>query len=610
MRDESHSSGFPQCFSFIERVHMSVNTTERPKFPVTKSVAKFNREFFDAQEEMTYIGAGEFGGKATGLAFIHDTLAGSIDAAEFPDVTVSIPRLTVLTTEVFDTFMERNELWETALSDLHDDRIAHAFQKAEFPTEYIGDLMALIAKVHQPLAVRSSSLLEDAMYHPFAGVYATKMIPNNQPDVETRFRKLVEAVKFVWASTFFGEAKAYIARVGQKIENEKMAVIIQEVVGSRFGERFYPHFSGVARSFNFYPMGRAKPEDGVVDLALGLGKTIVDGGLCWTYSPSFPKAAPPYASARDLVDHTQNLFWSVNMGKPPAYDPIHETEYLIQPSLSNAEEDGTLTHLASTYDVGSDRLVPGMHVAGPRVLNFSPLLNYNVIPLNNLLKKLLKACETTVGAPVEIEFAVTLGMERALPARLGFLQVRPMVVSNETVEVGEEMMHGAKVAAASNKVLGNGVVEDVSDVVYVRPETFEARHTPQILNEIAEINQRLTAEHRPYLLIGFGRWGSSDPWLGIPVVWSQISGARVIVEATLPDMNVDLSQGSHFFHNLTSFQVCYFAVRHDGPYHIDWDWLNAQEKVFETEHVRHVRAASPLRIAVDGRSGRGVITHD
>jgi len=298
------------------------------------------------------------------------------------------------------------------------------------------------------------------------------------------------------------------------------------------------------------------------------------------------------------------------MGKPPAYDPIKETEYMVEPGLVEADEDDALRFVASTYNAESDRLSPGTGTDGPRVLNFAPILDLNEVPLNDLVKTLLKLCEDAVGAPVEMEFAMTLDSNRRMPPRFGFLQVRPMMVSSEKVDIAEEAMRGEKVLAASDTVLGNGTVNSVQDIIYVRPEVFEARNTRAIAGQISEINRRLAEEKQPYLLVGFGRWGSSDPWLGIPVNWSEISAAKAIVEATLPEMNVDLSQGSHFFHNLSSFQVSYFAVRHDGDFQVDWNWLERQRTVSETEFVKHVRLSEPLRIQVDGRSGRGVITHD
>jgi hypothetical protein len=572
------------------------------------TLPRFDRQFFDGTEEMTIIGGGDLGGKASGLVLAREILR-KIGDADFPEFVVNVPRMVVISTEVFDIFMRQNHLYDIAYSDESDERIGQAFQKASFPPLFVGDLRALVAKVHQPLAVRSSSLLEDAMYQPFAGVYATKMTPNNQMDVETRFSKLVQAVKYVWASTFFKEAKTYIKSTNAKIEDEKMAVIIQEVVGARHGERFYPHISGVARSYNFYPMGRAKPEQGVVDLALGLGKTIVDGGRCWTFSPAFPKVAPPFASARASLKLTQSQFWAINMG-PVEYDPLRETEYMVQGNLDTAERDETLPNLVSTYDGAADRLVPGLNIPGPRVITFAPVLDYEVLPLNTLLKKILATCEDSLGVPVETEFAITLDPTRSMQARFGFLQVRPMVVSNESVTISNELMDSERAFVTSTTVLGNGTTEGICDIVFVKPEVFEARHAPIIAQEIERINRQMLDNGTPYLLIGFGRWGSSDPWLGIPVVWSQISAARAIVEATLPEMNVDLSQGSHFFHNLSSYRISYFSVRHDGQNLIRWDWLERQPEILSTNFLRHVRTNHPLTILVDGRNGKGIILHD
>lgn len=567
------------------------------------ALSPFNREFFDPQRPISRMGGGSVGGKAQGLAFIHRFLASELNSSHFPQIAVNIPHLTVLCTDVFDAFMQRNGLYEIAYSDAPDERIAHAFQKGHLPAEVIGDLRRLIAQVRTPLAIRSSSMLEDAMYEPFAGIYGTKMIPNNQSDTDTRFRKLVEAIKFVYASTYFKAAKDYLQATGHRIEEEKMAVIIQEVVGRRHGERFYPEISGVARSFNYYPAGRARPEQGVVNLALGLGKTIVDGGISWVYSPAYPKVNPPYGSVGELLKQTQIEFWAVNMGKPPAYDPIRETEYLLKLHLEDAEEDNTLRYVASTLDAQSGRIAIGTGPPGARILTFAPLLVLNELPLNELIKSLLALCQNAAGAPVEIEFAITLKP----PARFGFLQVRPMVVSQEEVEISAEEMRGANVLAASEKALGNGIYESIRDVVYVRPERFESRFTPRIVQELEQINKKLVAEKRPYLLIGFGRWGSSDPWLGIPVEWGQVAGAKAIVEAMLENMNVELSQGSHFFHNLSSFKVSYFSVPHSGGYPIRWEWLEQQESAAEMEFVRHVCLPSPLTVKVDGRSGRGVI---
>jgi hypothetical protein len=573
----------------------------------SEDIPPFDRDFFGSREHFTRIGHGSIGGKARGLADIRDLHESELCAGEFPEIELAIPTLTVLATDLFDLFMERNNLYDLALSDSPDDRIAHGFQKADLPTEMLGDLRGLIDRVHTPLAVRSSSLLEDALYQPFAGVYATKMIPNNQPDADTRFRRLVEAIKLVYASTFFRAAKSYIAATQEDVSNEKMAVILQEVVGRRHGDRYYPDISAVVRSYNFYPTGPSRPEEGVVNLALGLGKTIVDGGVSWTYSPAHPAAPPPFGSVGDLVKNTQIEFWAVNMGRPPAYDPTEETEYLVKGDLTQAEYDGSLDHIASTYIAGSDRLTMGIGGRGPRVLDFARLLRLREVPFNELVKKLLEICKEKVNAQVEIELAMIF--EGARRARLGFLQVRPMVVSGELVEITSGELEQENLLVASDRVMGNGVIENIHDVVYVKPESFEAKWTRRIASELERINASLLSDHRIYVLIGFGRWGSSDPWLGIPVEWGQICAARVIVEATLPTMNTEPSQGSHFFHNITAFRVGYLSVHHDRRPGIDWEWLTEQPAVEETELVRHVKLTDPLLVKLDGRTGLGGIWH-
>ena len=573
-----------------------------------QAVPEYHRGFFESGKALSRIGTGRVGGKAKGLLVASQVLESRFASESASPIEVGIPRSVVLPTDVFDAFMERNGLWEAALSDLPDERLAHELQRAELPTEILGDLRAVVEEVRRPLAVRSSSLLEDAMFRPFAGVYGTKMTPNDQPDPSSRFRKLVEAVKLVYASTFFTAAKNYVRTTECSIGDEKMAVILQEVVGRRFDQRYYPHLSGVCRSFNFYPFGGSRPEEGVVDLALGLGKTIVDGGVAFTYSPARPKAPPPFASARDVLKRSQRRFWAVNMGPAPPFDPIAEAEYLVEGGLAEAEYDGTLPHLASTFVAESDCMSPGIGCPGPRAITFAPLLVHEVFPLNRMLRGLMEAFEETLEAEVEIEFAMSFPApgERA-PARLGFLQVRPMVVSREQVEIGESELERPDVLVASDLVMGNGILETLRDVVYVKPATFETRHTQAIAGQLEGVNAALFEQGRPYVLIGFGRWGSSDPWLGIPVDWGQICGAKVIVEATLPERMVEASQGSHFFHNLSSFEVSYLSIPHQGEPGVDWAWLDAQPAERETEHVRHVRLERPLLVKVDGRAGRGAI---
>jgi hypothetical protein len=569
----------------------------------------FDRQFFTGKELFTCIGKGSIGGKAQGLLDIKREID-KVDLEFGADMTINIPTLTVIATDYFDLFMKQNELYELALSDMRDDQLAHAFQKADLPAQLVGDLHALVSQVRTPLAIRSSSMLEDAMFEPFASVYKTKMIPNNHLDTDSRFRKLVQAIKYIYASTFFRDAKKYISITQHTTTDEKMAVIIQEVVGVRHKERFYPQISGVARSHNFYPTGLAKPEDGVVDLALGLGKMVVDEGISWTYSPKYPQANPPYNSLGGLLKLSQKEFWAIYMGEPFMYDPIKEVEFMRKYGISQAEDDGNLSYIASTYKPQDDKLVIGIWEKGPRLLDFAPILKLQGIPLNDLIKMLLHVCEDALGCLVEIEFAVTLDQQKGMPARFGFLQVRPMVVSTDVVEILPEELGSDNVLVASESALGNGIVNTIEDIVYIKPESFDVKHTQAIAKELEKINHSLLEVNRPYVLIGFGRWGSSDPSGGIPVNFAQISGAKVIVESTLPDMNFMLSQGSHFFHNITSFQVFYISLGHWEQYRIDWNWLARQKPISETDFLRHVRLKFPLRIKVDGQSSRGVIYHE
>ena len=575
-----------------------------------RPLPRFDRRFFEGVETFTAIGSGALGGKASGLRAAREVLESRPGALRFESMEISVPTLTVIGTDVFDWFLERNRLGELVTSGAPDHHIARAVQAADLPHEIAGDLWGLVERVRTPLAVRSSSLLEDAAEHPFAGVYETKMTPNDAHDTETRFQRLIEAVKFVWASTFFQAAREAALAAGRSPGEEKMAVIVQEVVGRRHRTRFYPDVSGVARSYNFYPAGDALHSEGVVNLALGLGKTIVDGERTWTYSPARPHRPPPFNSIGHMMQETQNEFWAVRMGPPPEHNPLVETEYLVRESLTEAEGDATLGRVASTYDSRSDRMVPGTGPAGPRVLDFAPLLRLGEWPFNEAVPGLLSLFRDRVGADVEIEFALTFPEAPERPARLGFLQVRPMALSTELVELGDQAFADPGVLVRSEHVMGNGTLAGIRDVVFVRRDRFDARHSRAIAAEVDRMNHDLVAAGRPYLLIGFGRWGSVDPWLGIPVQWPQISGARAIVEAGLPTMAVDMSQGAHFFHNLISFRVSYFSVPAHEAGGIDWAWLENLPRQAEGEWVCRAETPAPLRVVVDGRTGRGVVSRD
>lgn len=571
-------------------------------------VRRFERDFFTPGAPFTVIGDGDLGGKGAGLAAAQEIVAQRLDRRDFEGIEVSIPFLACVATDGFEAFLDQHRLHDFLAAEPADDEIVRQFLAAALPATLVGDLRALATQVRQPLAIRSSSLLEDATRHPFAGIYVTKMIPNGALDADTRFRKLVDAIRLVWASTFFKAAREYRSVLGLGNRDERMAVLIQEIVGRRFDGRFYPEVSGVARSYNYYPAGHARPEDGVAQLALGLGKTIVDGDPTWSYSPAYPKAPPPYNDLRDLMETTQAAFWAVDMGPVP-HDPGREAEYLVSCPLVDAERDDVLRFVASTYDAHAHRLTPGTTRPGPRVVNFAPLLQYGLLPLNALVQSMLSACGQSLGTPVEIEFALQLGRD-AEPTRCGFLQVRPMVIPGELVVVEPDEMVGENVVAASTSALGNGMVDDLRDVVYVRPEGFRPERTPEIARAVDKLNEELVRQGRPYLLMGFGRWGSSDAWGGVPVLWPQIGGARAIVEVPTDALRGEPSQGSHFFHNLTAFRVLYLSVDRERRHDVGWAWLDSQPAVREDDVLRHVRLARPITVKVDGRTRYGVVRHD
>jgi hypothetical protein len=573
---------------------------------VNRKIHKFDRISYDCKQGFTYLGDGELGGKAHGLKIIYENIIDSL-AEKYSDITIDIPNLTVLTTSCFDRFIKYNKLEDVAYSESSEQVIKNSFLRAELPPELVGDLRTLISKTHIPLAIRSSSLIEDSMQSPFAGIYGTKMIPNNQLDVDSRFRKLTEAIKCVYATTFYPSSKAYMRTTNNRIEDEKMAIIIQEVIGKRYDDLYYPEISGVLKSYNFYPIGKAEPEDGIVNIGLGLGKIIVDGGWIWSYSPEYPNLSPPYSSPGEMLKQTQTNFWVINMGKPPAFDPMNESEYLLTGDLEQAEKNDNLLYLASTYDSYSDRIDFGISGKGPRVLNFAPLLQTNIIPFNQIIDDVKSECEKVLNSHVEVEFAMNLKSKTTPRARFSLLQVRPMAVSDDFIEINESDFKQEQILVKSEMSIGNGIIENIRDIVFVKPDNFDIKNSREIAKQIEKLNYQLIKDDKPYLLIGFGRWGSSDPWLGIPVNWSHISGAKAIVESTLPNINVDLSQGSHFFHNLANLKIPYLSIKHTDELQIDWKWLETQQVVNEAEYVKHISNNQPLKILVDGRSKLGVI---
>ncbi len=538
------------------------------------SIVTYSRFFHEDYSQFSVIGGGSIGGKARGLAFMDRILVKYFDPRKYPGVTVSIPRTVVLGTDVFDDFIKDNDLLETAVSDHSDSHMANLFIKASLPGKIVGDLRDFIKNVKVPLAVRSSSLLEDSLYQPFAGIYATKMLPNDQASDDIRFLNLINAIKFVFASTFFRQAKSYINSTPHRIEDEKMAVVIQPVVGKLHRDSFYPEISGVARSYNYYPVGQAKPEDGVVNVALGLGKTVVDGGVSLRFTPAFAGILPQFTSVKDMFNFSQRDFYAIAMHHVASIAFLEEDQYLVKLGLDKAEADGVLQFLASTYSRENDAVYDGISFSGPRIVNFAHILKNDVFPLAKVLIDLLKLSSEAMNCAVEMEFAVILDAQNGLPGQFSILQVRPLVVQDELVKVELDDQQKELAFCFSDRVLGNGILQTIRDIVFVKPDAFDAAKNPQIAVDVGKLNSRLQQAGTPYLLIGPGRWGSTDPWLGIPVKWSQISGVKVVVEASLPNMNVDPSQGSHFFQNMTSLRIGYFTVPLDRAHgFIDWPWL-------------------------------------
>jgi hypothetical protein len=554
------------------------------------------------------IGGGSLGGKARGLAFVRHLLHNHRIARRFSNVRIAVPPSVVLATDVFDDFLSENNLLDFAMNSNDDDEIQRRFLAGTFPALLRDDLLAFLAEVRYPLAVRSSSLLEDSQYQPFTGVYETFMLGNQHPDLLIRLEQLMEAIKRVYASTFSLHAKAYVRATPYRLEEEKMAVILQQVVGAIHGQRFYPDFSGVVRSHNFYPVPPMNYSDGIAAVALGLGRAVVDGGKCLTFCPRYPRHLMQFSSVEDILANSQREFWALELAHAEhREDPLADLRE-VQFGLDAAESDETLHNLASTYSADNHIVYDGISRPGTRIVSFAAILKHDVFPLPGILERLTKIGEDAFGRPVEIEFAVCLPKHPDEAAEFGFLQVRPLVLSRESEELRMEDVSPDRLVCQSMKVLGNGRLEDLRDVVVVDFHRFERAHSQEVAEGVAQLNAKLGETGVPYLLIGVGRWGSNDPWLGIPVQWDEISGARVIVEAGFRDFRVTPSQGSHFFQNLTSFQVGYFTVNPDvGEGFVDWLWLSAQPAVEERGCVRHLRFAEPLVVVMNGKTSLGMI---
>jgi hypothetical protein len=574
---------------------------------VDVGVPPFDPQTFGSDHRFARIGTGSIGGKAAGLLQIQEQILPRFEDSRFDDVEVLVPQAVVIATEVFKEFVERNRLRRVASSDAPDSEIALAFQRGELTPVVRGALRRLLDMVQAPLAVRPSSFLEDAEQRPFAGLYTSKMIPNAEDNLDARYRRLANAIKLTWASTFFENALLSRRAAGLADDAEQMAVVVQEVFGERFDGRFYPTLSAVARSYNHYPTPGNKREDGVVMLALGLGKAITDGEHVWSYCPHRALAPPPFKSTADLLKYTQTSFWAVNLGEAPPATHGREDASLMRCALGDAEADETLSFVASTYDPASDQVRSGIASSGPRALTFAPLLESRTIPFTPVLERLLElACNANNGE-AEVEIAAVLDRERALPMRVGVVQVRPMLTPGERTPIEEGELESAEVLVSSDNCLGQGAREDLTDVVYLRPQHFDRGLTKMIATELDAVNRGLVEEGRRGVFIGHGRWGTTDDRFGVPVRWGQISTARVIVEVSLPDSPATLSHGTHFFHRLLSHRVLYMSVEPGGHGHVDWEWLDAQEAIWESRHVRHVRIEQPLDVRIDCATRRGLI---
>ena len=573
------------------------------------TVAVFKRDRFDAYSHFARIGDGSLGGKGRGLAFLDNIIKTHPEFNEFEGVKVSIPKTVVLCTDVFDQFMDNNNLYQLALSDAPDEEILQAFIKAQLPDQFIDDFKTFFEAIRHPIAIRSSSLLEDSHYQPFAGIYSTYMIPYLD-DKDEMLRMLAAAIKSVYASVYFKDSKAYMTATRNVIDQEKMAVILQEVVGKQYGDHFYPNFSGVLRSINYYPLGYEKSEEGIASLALGLGKYIVDGGQTLRVSPYHPTQVLQTSDMEIALRQTQTQFYALDMKRVGVDFKVDDGFNILKLKVKDAENDGALNFIASTYDANDRVIRDGLYDGGRKIVSFNGVLRHGVFPLPELLKLSMHHGADSMRRPVEIEFACTLNDDRT--GEFYLLQIRPIVDSKQVLDQDIMTIPDDKCLLRSHNSLGHGVSDDIVDVVYVKTdENFTASDNPVVAMEVERINKKFLADGKNYVLVGPGRWGSSDSWLGVPVKWPHISAAKLIVETTLKNYSVDPSQGTHFFQNLTSFGVGYFTIdENKGMGFFRKEILDAMPAVEETPHVRHVRFSKPLHIMMDGMKQEGLVICD
>lgn len=572
-------------------------------------VINFEESAIIDETNVVSLAGGSLGGKGRGLAFIN-TLIYSFDLGRLlPGINIKSPVTAIIGTDEFDMFMDRNHLWEKIKEEKDYEIIKQVFIQGSLSYSLEKVLKVFLRHVTKPLAIRSSSLFEDSMSQPFSGIFGTYLLPNNSSEFEVRFKHVSEAIKLVFASIYSKSARTYFEAINYKIEREKMAVVIQEVVGNRFENAFYPHISGTAQSYNFYPVAHMTPEDGFAVIALGLGQYVVEGERAFRLSPAYPNL--DIISQRDLYKNSQVYYYAVDMAKESINLLEGENAGLVRLELSDAERHGTLKHCVSVYNPDNDTIIPGIDSVGPRVVNFANILKYNYVPLATTVSTVLDVVKEAFGTPVEIEFAVDLTRDEAGNATFYLLQIKPLVGTGAGYTIDEEVLKSEELILRTNRSMGNGLIDSITDIIYIEPNLFDNMLTEQMAEEIESINYRMLKENKRYVLIGPGRWGTRDKFIGVPVVWPQISNAKVIVEISLPDFPLDASLGSHFFHNVTSMNVGYFSVNHANPEEmINWDMLKAQKTIYKGKFFRQVRFERPFTIRMDGKRRIAVISYN
>ncbi len=607
---EVFSQAHPEDFESIYEVKKYIlDIISNYRFGKARGViAKFDKNNFDEYLIFSRIGEGSLGGKARGLAFIDSIIKKNRLLDKYDDLLITIPRTVVLSTDIFDEFMHTNDLYDIALSDKPDDEILQAFVSSKFPAKYLEDLISFSKVVKNPIAIRSSSLLEDSHYQPFAGIYATYMIPKIESNPKLMIEQLTIAIKSVYASVFFKDSKSYMKATSNVIDEEKMGVILQEVCGKRYGNRFYPTLSGVARSINFYPVEHEKPEEGIANIAFGLGKFIVDGGTTLRFSPKYPKKIIQLSSPDIALKDTQKLFYALDLYSNSFQASVDECINILKLKINEAEKDHSLKHVASTFDFHNNIIRDGLNYKGKKIVTFASILKFGSFPLADILNDLLRISEKAFNNPVEIEFAAHIDEEIPENSIFNFLQVRPIVDNNETIDIELDKIEKEKTIVQSFSALGNGIMKNINHILYVKPEKFDPLKNHLIPAVIEKINDDFLKRGDNYILIGPGRWGSSEPTLGIPVKWPQISAARVIVESGLENYRIDPSQGTHFFQNLTSFRVGYFTINpfiKDG--YFDVSYLNERHAVYEDGFVRLIKTDHHMTVYIDGKKNIGIV---